>query len=220
MNEQEKARRKRIAALTVILPVLAGIAIVVAGNLFGQESTEKEKKPAAAGRPKVERTEAANPTATGSPAPRVRLEEPATGKRFDSASLGTTPFAVVFISTHCGAAGKFLGEVAEELEGGLGAVLAITSAPEVDTPKAVREFISQHDIPKSAPFHYLVGSESEVHGFWNAWGFNGPLAECGGSIPAHLVGSSKGQYVNTGVLDIDPTGEADLMTESISSLDH
>jgi cytochrome oxidase Cu insertion factor (SCO1/SenC/PrrC family) len=220
MDEQEKARRKKIAALTVILPVLAGIAIVVAGNLFGQESTEKEKKPAAASRQKVERTEAANPTETGSPAPRVRLEEPASGKEFDSASLGTTPYAVVFISTKCDAAGKFLGEVAEGLEGGLGAILAITSAPEVDTPKAVREFLAKQGIPKGAPFHYLVGSESEVHGFWNAWGFNGPVAKCGGSIPAHLVGSSKGNYVNTGILDVDPQGEAELMTESISSLDH
>lgn len=220
MNEQEKARRKKIAALTVILPVLAGIAIVVAGNLFGQESTESKKKPAAEHHAKVERTEAANPTETGSPAPRVRLEEPASGKRFDSASLGTTPFAVVFISTRCEAAGNFLGDVAEGLEGGRGGVLAITSAPEVDTPKAVRGFLTKHGIAEGDPFHYLVGSESEVHGFWNAWGFNGPAAKCGGSIPAHLVGSSKGQYVNAGILDIDPQGEAELMTESISSLDH
>ncbi len=219
MNEQEKARRKKIAALTVILPVLAGIAIVVAGNLFGQESTEKEKKPVQS-RQKVERTEAANPTETGSPAPRVRLEEPASGKEFDSASLGVTPYAVVFISTKCESAGKFLGEVAEGLEGGLGAILAITSAPEIDTPKAVRAYLAKHDIPAGSPLHYLTGTEAEVQGFWNAWGFKGPVATCGGSIPAHLVGSSKGNYVNTGILDIDPQGEADLMTESITSLDH
>lgn len=219
MNEQDKARRKKIAALTVILPVLAGIAIVVAGNLFGQESTEKEKKPAQSHQ-KVERTEAANPTETGSPAPRVRLEEPASGKQFDSASLGTTPFAVVFISTKCESAGKFLGEVAGGLEGGLGAILAITSAPEVDTPKAVRAWLTKHGIPKGSPLHYLIGTESEVHGYWNAWGFKGPTPTCSGSVPAHLVGSSNGNYVNTGILDIDPEGEAELMVESIRSLDH
>src|SRR5262249_16661299 len=157
---------KKIAALTVILPILAGIVIVVAGNLFGQESTEKEKKPAAAQHQKGERTEAANPTQTGSPAPRGRLEEPASGEQFDAPPLGTTACAVVFISTRCDAAGKFLGEVAEGLEGGLGAVLAITSAPEVDTPKAVRGFLAKQGIPKGSPFHYLVGSESEVQGFW------------------------------------------------------
>lgn len=220
MNEQEKARRKKIAALTVILPILAGIVIVVAGNLFGQESTETKKKPAPVQREKVERTEAANPTETGSPAPRVRLEEPATGKQFDSGSLGETPFAVVFISTRCEGAGKFLGEVAEGLEGGLGAILAITAAPEIDTPKAVRGWLAKHGIAKGSPLHYLVGDEAEVQGYWNAWGFNGPVAKCGGSIPAHLVGSSKGQFVNTGILDIDPEGEAELMAESIRSLDH
>ena len=220
MNEQEKARRKKIALLTVILPIMAGIAIVVAGNLFGQESTETKKKPAAVQREKVERTEAPNPTETGSPAPRVRLEEPATGKQFDSDSLGETPFAVVFVSTRCEGAGKFLGEVAEGLEGGRGAILAITAAPEIDTPKAVRGWLAKHGFAKGSPLHYLVGDEAEVQGYWNAWGFNGPVVKCGGSIPAHLVGSSKGKYVNTGILDIDPEGEAELMAESIRSLDH
>jgi len=219
MNEQEKARRKKIAALTVILPVLAGIVIVVAGNLFGQESTDVRTKPRTEQTERVERTEAANPAETGSPAPRVRLEEPASGRQFDSASLGTTPYAVVFISTKCDAAGKFLAEVAAGLEGGLGAILAITSAPEVDTPKAVRGFLAEHEIAKGGPLHYLTGSESDVRGLWNAWGFSGPQPECGGSIPAHLVGSSNGKFVNTGILDIDPTGEAELMVGPLIALD-
>ena len=42
------------------------------------------------------------------------------------------------------------------------------------------------------PVHFLLGTEDELRGYWNAWGFDGPAAKCPESIPAHLV-SGAGQ---------------------------
>ncbi|HVV91727.1 MAG TPA: SCO family protein, partial [Solirubrobacterales bacterium] len=210
IDERAQRRRRRIAALTVALPILAGLVIAALVHFLGGEE-ENVTKPEGEQRAPHRLVEAAAPAETGSPAPRVRLTEATTGRRFDSASLGDTPYAVVFISTRCETIGDFLARATRDLSGA-GAILAITADPEVDSPKAVKAWLARHHLGPNGPLHYLVGDESEVSGYWNAWGFNGPSSACTDSVPAHLVGSSKGAYVNTGVLDIDPTGSAEILT--------
>jgi cytochrome oxidase Cu insertion factor (SCO1/SenC/PrrC family) len=214
MNEQEKGRRKVIAALAVVVPVTVGLIIVVLGHFLGHEednvAKEKEAPEVAA---KIERETAAAPAAAGNPAPRVRLTNGATGQSFDSASIGGDPYAVVFINTNCEAIGKYLGRAASELKakGDADAVLAISADPAVDTPEAVRAWVGKHKL-KGGPVHYLIGDEGELHGLWNAWGFNGPSSACPPSVPANLV---DGAGENDGVVDLDPAGPPSILTDAL-----
>jgi cytochrome oxidase Cu insertion factor (SCO1/SenC/PrrC family) len=210
--DQQSSRRKLIATLTVVLPVTVGILIVVIAHLVGNESTEikkpKEAEPA--------RQTAAAPAAAGTPAPRVRLSEGASGTRFDGASLGAEPYAVVFISTACGPIGEYLGRAVAELraEGDADSVLAISADPAHDSPKAVAAFLAEHHL-KGAPFHYLVGDEDELRGYWNAWGFEGPSSGCPASVPAHLVA---GSGENAGLVDLAPDGPPTLLTDALAGM--
>src|ERR1700753_2239648 len=135
MNEQQKARRKKIATLTVVLPITVGIIIVILGHFLGNEHTEIPTPKETPTEVEVERQAAPQLAAAGTPAPRVRLSEGATGKRFDSASLGEAGYAVVFISTKCEPIGDYLGRVARKLAGCEGGeVVAGSSHPAADTP--------------------------------------------------------------------------------------
>src|ERR1700761_6715153 len=142
MNEREQMRRRRIAALAIGLPILAGIIIAALVYFLGNETTDVTTPK---GEEQIERhlVEAATPAEAGTPAPRVRLTEDGSGKSFDGGSLAGEPYAVVFISSRCAAIGGFLDRVAAELEPGEGAVLAISADPQVDTPAAVAKFMSQ-----------------------------------------------------------------------------
>jgi len=214
MDEREQSRRRRIAALAITLPILAGLVIAGVVYLFGggePEVTKPEGETTAA-RALVE---AATPAEAGTPAPRVRLVEGGSGKSFDAASLGSEPYAVVFISTRCASLGGFLSRVAAELGPREGAVLAISADPAVDSPDAVARFLSREHLKAGGPVHYLIGGEDELRGYWNAWGFDGPAARCAESIPAHLV---SGAGKNTGVLDVGPDSPATLLTDPLSGM--
>ena len=214
MDEREQSRRRRIAALAVVLPILAGVVIAGIVYLAGgkePEVTKPEGEPTAA----RQLIEAAAPAETGTPAPRVRLVEGGSGKSFDGTSLGSEPYAVVFISSQCEAIGGFLGRVATELGPGEGAVLAISADPAVDSPDAVAQFMAREHLKAGGPVHYLIGSEDELRGYWNAWGFDGPAAKCAESIPAHLV---SGAGTNTGVLDVGGDSPATLLTDPLSGM--
>lgn len=213
MDEQAQRRRRRIAALAVVLPILTGLAIATLVHFLGGEEEDVVK-------PRAQRqaaglVEAVTPAEAGSPAPRVRLGEAATGKSFDGASLGDEPYAVVFVSTRCTAIGGFLRRVAADLEPGEGAVLAISADPRVDSPGAVRAYLSHNRIEPGGPVHYLVGDEGELRGYWNAWGFAGPVAKCAESIPAYLV---SGAGRNAGILDLGPASPASLLTTPLRGL--
>lgn len=215
MNEQEKQRRRTIATLVVVIPIAAGLIIIALGHFLGHESSDIAK-PKEATEVEVERRTAPAPAAAGTPAPRVRLSEGATGKRFDSASLGHEPYAVVFITSKCEAIGAYLGRAGAELKaaGDAGAVLAISADPEVDSPEAVRAWVAKHKL-KGEPVHYLVGDEDELRGFWNAWGFDGPSAACPPSVPAHLV---DGAGENDGIVDLDPASPPSILTDALAGM--
>lgn len=214
MDEREQIRRRRIAALAVVLPIVVGVVIAGIVYLAGGEEAQvtKPEGEATATRQLVE---AATPAEAGTQAPRVRLTEGGSGKSFDGASLGSEPYAVVFISSRCDAIGGFLHRVAAELGPGEGAVLAISADPAVDSPGAVARFMSQEHLKAGGPVRYLIGSEDELRGYWNAWGFDGPAARCAESIPAHLV---SGAGKNTGVLDVGPDSPATLLTDPLSGM--
>jgi cytochrome oxidase Cu insertion factor (SCO1/SenC/PrrC family) len=214
MREREQMRRRRIAALAIGLPILAGLIIASLVYFLGGEHTEVVTPK---GEEAIQRhlVEAAAPAEAGSPAPRVRLAEGGGGKPFDGASLQGEPYAVVFISTKCGPIGKFLGRVAGELGASEAAVLAISAEPKADTPAAVKAYISQAGIKPGGAVHYLLGSEDELRGYWNAWGFDGPSTQCPDSIPAHLV---SGAGMNTGVLDVAADSPASLLTTPLRGM--
>lgn len=208
MDEDDQRRRRRLALLAVTLPILAGIVIAGIVYLAGGEETDVTTPK---GEEQIERhlVEAAAPAEAGTPAPRVRLAEAGSGNAFDGASLGSEPYAVVFLTSRCAGFGGFLERVATELGPGEGAVLAISADPAVDSPAAAAEFLSQNHIPAGGPVHFLIGSEDELRGYWNAWGFDGPAASCAESLPAHLV---SGAGKNAGILDVEPDSPASLLT--------
>ncbi len=213
MDERAQRRRRRIATAVVAAPILAGLVIAALVHFVGGEETDVTK-PEGETTSSRQLVEAASPAAAGSPAPRVRLAEGG-GASFDSTSLGSEPYAVVFISTRCEAIGGLLRRVTAELEPGEGAVLAISADPRVDSPAAVRAYLSHNHLKPGGPVRFLVGDEDELRGYWNAWGFTGPRAECPDSVPAHLVsGSGK----NAGVLDVAPDSPAALLITPIRSL--
>ncbi len=200
--------------LAVALPILAGFVIAGIVYVAGGEETEVTKPE---GEATVTRqlVEAATPAEAGTPAPRIRLTEGGSGKSFDGASLGGEPYAVLFISSRCASLGGFLYRVAAELGPGEGAVLAISADPGVDSPAAVRAYLSDNHLKAVGPVHFLIGSEDELRGYWNAWGFDGPAAKCAESIPAYLV---SGAGKNTGVLDVVPDSPAALLTDPLRGM--
>jgi cytochrome oxidase Cu insertion factor (SCO1/SenC/PrrC family) len=212
------SRRKVIATLAVVLPLAVGLLIAVIAHFVGGGETEISKPaPAAAvAAAAPQRQVAPAPAAPGTPAPRVRLTEGATGKPFDSASLGETPYAVVFISARCGAVGDYLGEAAAELRrgGDPDAILAISADPAGDTQKAVSAYLTKHHL-SGPPFHFLTGDEDELRGLWNAWGFTGPAPTCPASVPAHFVA---GSGENAGLIDLDPQAPASLLTDALTGM--
>ncbi len=214
MDDDAQRRRYRIAGLAIALPILAGLIIASLVYFFGGEETEVTTPK---GEARIERrvAEAATPGEAGTPAPRIRLTEAGSGKAFDGASLRGEPYAVVFLTSRCAAFGGFLHRVAAELGPGEGAVLAISADPAVDPPAAAAKFMSQNRIEAGGPVHFLIGSEDELRGYWNAWGFEGPAANCAESIPAHLV---SGAGKNTGLLDVSPESPATLLTDPLSGM--
>jgi cytochrome oxidase Cu insertion factor (SCO1/SenC/PrrC family) len=214
MDEDAQRRRRRIAMLAIALPILAGFVIAGIVYLAGGEETDvtKPEGEATAARQLVE---GATPAEAGTPAPRIRLTEGGSGKSFDGASLGSEPYAVLFISSQCDGIGGFLYRVTAELGPGEGAVLAISADPAVDSPAAVGTFLSDNHIKAGGAVHFLVGDADELRGYWNAWGFDGPAAQCAESIPAHLV---SGAGKNTGLLDIEPDSPATLLSSPLRGM--
>ena len=211
--QNSSRRRNIIATLAVIVPVLVGLAIVIFAHSAGSEREEESGTPTTEAEPA--RQTAVAPAAAGTPAPRVRLREGG-GAQFDSSSLGSEPYAVVFVSTACAPIGAYLGRAAAELqgEGDADAVLAIAADPAHDTPAAAAKFVKQHHL-EGGPVHYLVGDEEELQGYWTAWGFEGPSSDCPASVPAHLV---NGSGENDGLVRLPPDGPASLLTDALAGM--
>jgi protein SCO1/2 len=107
------------------------------------------------------------------PAPALRLTD-STGRELDLASLRGKAVLVTFLYTHCPdvcplIAGnlhtslKKLGPRASQVQ-----VVAVSTDPKGDTPKATKRFLAQHRV--TGEMRYLLGSKSELAAVWKAWG--------------------------------------------------
>ncbi|HVV91722.1 MAG TPA: SCO family protein [Solirubrobacterales bacterium] len=106
-------------------------------------------------------------------APRMKLEDAASGEPFDTASLKGRPYMVTFLYTHCPTVCPLIGAELQAALAELGKeakgvdVVALSVDPRGDTRSAVRAWLKVHREP--ANFHYLIGSEAELRPYWNAW---------------------------------------------------
>ena len=112
-------------------------------------------------------------------APDFTLTDGLTGASFSLSSLRGSVVAMAFLYTRCPdvcpltagmfrAAQRALGADAAKVE-----FLAVSVDPEGDTPAAVREFSSAHDL--SEHWRYLVGARAQLQPVWALYGI--------GSIP-------------------------------------
>ena len=106
-------------------------------------------------------------------APRMRLEDAASGRTFDTAKLRGRPYMITFLYTHCPDVCPLIGAELQETLSDLGPeakgvdVIALSVDPKGDTRSAVRAWLKVHHEP--ANFHYLIGDEAELKPYWNAW---------------------------------------------------
>jgi len=217
-DSQGSSNKGRVTALVIGLPLLLGLAIAAVAHFAGNAPSENGTT-AAVSEPGL--TPAANRVASGTPAPRVRLEDARTGATFDSASLRGQPYAVVFVTTRCGRAGDELRAVVEDLDraGVQVPVLGISADPAADTRGSVRAWLRQHGEPPG--FHYLIGSAGQLKPYWRAWGLSSAIAADPASlcaeeeVPLHLVGADG---TNAGVVDLGPEAPASLVAEAIEGI--
>jgi protein SCO1/2 len=107
------------------------------------------------------------------PAPRMRLEDAASGKLLDTADLKGKPYMVTFLYTHCPTVCPLIGAELQQALSELGpdakrvAVVALSVDPRGDTLSSVRSWLGVHHEPPS--FHYLIGGEGRLRPYWNAW---------------------------------------------------
>ncbi len=157
---------RRLKALTAIAVVSLVALLVLAAVFIANAKSTKADAPGF-----VEAT--VYPGGTSVAAPRMQLEDAATGKPFDTASLKGRPYMVTFLYTHCPtvcpligselqAALRELGKEAKKVD-----VVALSVDPRGDTRAAVQAWLKVHREP--ANFHYLIGSEKELEPYWGAW---------------------------------------------------
>jgi len=121
-------------------------------------------------------------------APDFTLTDGVTGKSLTLSSLRTSTVALAFLYTRCPdvcplTAGQFraaqrsLRDNASKVE-----FVAVSVDPEGDTPAAVREFSSLHDL--SERWHYLIGPRAQLQAVWALYGI-GSFASSGARAVEH-----------------------------------
>jgi protein SCO1/2 len=107
------------------------------------------------------------------PVPELKLSD-STGKPFDISKLRGRAVLVTFLYTHCPdvcplitgnlhTSLKLLGPKAGSVQ-----VVAVSTDPRGDTPKAVKKFLAAHQV--TGEMRYLIGSKSKLAGVWRNWG--------------------------------------------------
>lgn len=156
---------RRLRALTAIAVVSLLALLVLAAVFIVDSKSTKADAPGFRAATEYPGGEA--------PAPTMRLEDAATGKVFDTASLADRPYMVTFLYTHCPDVCPLIGAELQAALRELGGdakkvdVVALSVDPRGDTRSAVQAWLAVHHEP--ANFHYLIGSEEELQPYWNAW---------------------------------------------------
>jgi protein SCO1/2 len=107
-------------------------------------------------------------------APDFTLTDGVSGKSVALSSLRKNTVALAFLYTRCPdvcplTAGQFraaqrsLGDDASKVD-----FVAVSVDPEADTPAAVREFSSLHDLTEH--WHYLIGPRAQLEAIWALYG--------------------------------------------------
>lgn len=149
-------------------PLLVSLALVAA-VAAGCGSSNKAK-PAVQSKPSQYQGAVANPPKA---APALKLRD-STGKAFDLAGLRGKAVLVTFLYVHCPdvcpletanfhTALKQLGPQASKVQ-----LVAVSTDPKGDRPKAVNEFLAQHQV--TGEMRYLIGSKAQLAKVWKAWG--------------------------------------------------
>jgi protein SCO1/2 len=121
-------------------------------------------------------------------APDFTLTDGVSGKSLTLSSLRRNTVALAFLYTRCPdvcplTAGQFraaqrsLAADASKVE-----FVAVSVDPEGDTPAAVREFSSLHDL--SDRWHYLIGPRAQLEAVWALYGI-GSFASSGARVVEH-----------------------------------
>jgi protein SCO1/2 len=152
------------------LAILAALVLVAAVAGCGGSDSGKSDKPAATAKTSPFEGAVADPP---KPAPPLELKD-STGKPFDIASFRGKAVLVTFLYVHCPdvcplitgnlhTALKQLGPQASRVQ-----VVAVSTDPKGDTPKAVKKFLAKHQV--TGEMRYLVGSKSKLAAVWKNWG--------------------------------------------------
>jgi len=156
---------RRLRALTAIAVVSLLALLVLAAVFIANAKSTKADAPG---------LKAATEYPGGSvAAPTMRLEDAASGKTFDTASLKGRPYMVTFLYTHCPDVCPLIGAELQAALRELGpeakkvSVVALSVDPRGDTRSAVQAWLKVHHEP--ANFYYLIGSEEELRPYWTAW---------------------------------------------------
>jgi len=153
----------RLPTLVVLL-----VAALMAG--CGGSDSKKPDKPAVETTPSPSQGASADPP---KPAPPLRLED-STGERFDLSRYRGRAVLVTFLYVNCPdicplmasnfhTALKQLGPQASRVQ-----VVAVSTDPKGDTPKAVKKFLRDHQVQDE--MRYLLGSKSTLQATWKQWG--------------------------------------------------
>jgi protein SCO1 len=151
--------------LARLLVPLALAAALVAGC-----GSSSKAKPVAESKATEFQGGVANPP---KPAPPLKLRD-STGKVFDLASQRGKAVLISFQYVHCPdecplmtanlhTALKQLGPEASKVQ-----VVAVSTDPKGDRPKAVNEYLTKHQV--TGEMRYLLGSKSQLAKVWKAWG--------------------------------------------------
>jgi protein SCO1/2 len=150
--------------------MLVALVLVALVAGCGGSDSGKSGKPAVETKPSPYEGAVADPP---KPAPPLKLKD-STGKPFDLASMKGKAVLITFLYVHCPdicpvitgnlhTSLKQLGPEASHVQ-----VVAVSTDPKGDTPKAVKKFLAAHQV--TGEMRYLLGSKSKLAGVWKNWG--------------------------------------------------
>ena len=156
----------------LIAGVLAG-AVLVGGGVGTHFLLAKPSSSSAAIPAAVALHGQATWPAGARPAPPITMLRDQSGRRFSLASLRGDSVAMVFFDSHCKQQCPLAGRAVAAAEGLLPGrqrpVLVVVSVNPLDTPASTRAAARAWGLAGLAPWHWLMGSHSQLAPVWNAY---------------------------------------------------
>ena len=184
-RQARRDRRGRLLPAACVLLVVWTIGLVVV-QTARDRADPKVRAQAAAAPHSPFRAGALPPGLDGAGAPRFALDD-ARGGRLSTDELAGRPYAVTFLYADCQDVCPLIGQEIKQALAQLGArgrevtAVAVSAAPETDTPQAVRRWLHRQRMP--ANFRYALGNRRELTPVWMAH-YAGPQPR-GKAVSAH-----------------------------------